>query len=45
MHRGSIVPSRAWDLLGWTGTDPHEGLRRSVAWHLAKPPPSALGSG
>jgi nucleoside-diphosphate-sugar epimerase len=30
--------SKARDLLGWTETDPHEALRRSVAWHLANPP-------
>ena len=30
--------SKARDLLGWTETDPHEALQRSVAWHLANPP-------
>jgi nucleoside-diphosphate-sugar epimerase len=33
--------SKARDLLGWTETDPHEALRRSVAWHLANPPADA----
>jgi nucleoside-diphosphate-sugar epimerase len=30
--------SKARDLLGWTDTDPHEALGRSVAWHLEHPP-------
>ena len=29
---------KARDLLGWTETDPHEALARSVAWHLEHPP-------
>jgi hypothetical protein len=29
------------DLLGWTRTDPHEAVHRSVAWHLAHPPEDA----
>ncbi|HEV8164025.1 MAG TPA: NAD-dependent epimerase/dehydratase family protein, partial [Actinomycetota bacterium] len=33
--------SKARDLLGWTETDPHEALGRSVAWHLANPPEDA----
>jgi nucleoside-diphosphate-sugar epimerase len=33
--------SKARDLLGWTGTDPHEAVHRSVAWHLAHPPEDA----
>jgi nucleoside-diphosphate-sugar epimerase len=33
--------SKARDLLGWTETDPHEALHRSVAWHLAHPPEGA----
>jgi nucleoside-diphosphate-sugar epimerase len=33
--------SKARDLLGWSETDPHEALRRSVAWHLANPPDGA----
>jgi hypothetical protein len=37
----NIVPSKARDLLGWTETDPHEALGRSVAWHLANPPRDA----
>jgi hypothetical protein len=24
--------------LGWTETEPHVALHRSVAWHLANPP-------
>ena len=34
-----VDSSKARDLLGWEQTDPHEALRRSVAWHLANPPP------
>ena len=37
----NIASSKARDLLGWTETDPHEALHRSVAWHLANPPPDA----
>jgi nucleoside-diphosphate-sugar epimerase len=33
-----VDSSKARDLLGWEPTDPHEALRRSVAWHLANPP-------
>jgi nucleoside-diphosphate-sugar epimerase len=36
-----VDSSKARDLLGWTETDPHEALRRSVAWHLANPPQGA----
>jgi nucleoside-diphosphate-sugar epimerase len=36
-----VDSSKARDLLGWTETDPHEALHRSVAWHLANPPPDA----
>jgi hypothetical protein len=37
----NIVSSKARDLLGWTETDPHQALHRSVAWHLANPPQDA----
>jgi nucleoside-diphosphate-sugar epimerase len=37
-----VDSSKARDLLGWTETDPHEALRRSVAWHLANPPQDAV---
>jgi nucleoside-diphosphate-sugar epimerase len=33
-----VDSSKARDLLGWTETDRHEALARSVAWHLANPP-------
>jgi UDP-glucose 4-epimerase len=33
--------SKARDLLGWTETEPHVALHRSVAWHLANPPTDA----
>jgi nucleoside-diphosphate-sugar epimerase len=33
--------AKARDLLGWEETDPHEAIRRSVAWHLAHPPEDA----
>jgi nucleoside-diphosphate-sugar epimerase len=36
-----VDSSKARDLLGWTETDPHEALERSVAWHLANPPEDA----
>jgi nucleoside-diphosphate-sugar epimerase len=36
-----VDSSKARDLLGWTETDPHEALHRSVAWHLANPPEGA----
>jgi UDP-glucose 4-epimerase len=36
-----VDSSKARDLLGWTETDPHEALARSVAWHLANPPKDA----
>jgi nucleoside-diphosphate-sugar epimerase len=36
-----VDSSKARDLLGWTETDPHEALHRSVAWHLAHPPEGA----
>jgi hypothetical protein len=36
-----VGSSKACDLLGWTETDPHEALARSVAWHLANPPEGA----
>jgi nucleoside-diphosphate-sugar epimerase len=36
-----VDSGKARDLLGWTETDPHEALRRSVAWHLANPPEDA----
>ena len=36
-----VDSSKARDLLGWTETDSHEALHRSVAWHLANPPPDA----
>jgi nucleoside-diphosphate-sugar epimerase len=35
--------SKARDLLGWTETDPHEAVHRSVAWHLAHPPEDVSG--
>jgi nucleoside-diphosphate-sugar epimerase len=38
-----VDSSKARDLLGWTETDPHEALHRSVAWHLANPPGDASG--
>ncbi|HEU4398438.1 MAG TPA: NAD-dependent epimerase/dehydratase family protein [Actinomycetota bacterium] len=38
-----VDSSKARDLLGWTETDPHEALHRSVAWHLANPPADASG--
>jgi nucleoside-diphosphate-sugar epimerase len=38
-----VDSSKARDLLGWTETDPHEALHRSVAWHLANPPPDPSG--
>jgi nucleoside-diphosphate-sugar epimerase len=38
-----VDSSKARDLLGWTETDPHEALARSVAWHLANPPEHASG--
>jgi nucleoside-diphosphate-sugar epimerase len=36
-----VDSSKARDLLGWTETDPHEAVARSVAWHLANPPKDA----
>jgi nucleoside-diphosphate-sugar epimerase len=36
-----VDSSKARDLLGWTETDPHQALHRSVAWHLANPPEDA----
>jgi nucleoside-diphosphate-sugar epimerase len=36
-----VDSSKARDLLGWTETDPHEALSRSVAWHLEHPPEAA----
>jgi hypothetical protein len=36
-----VGSSKARDLLGWTETDPHEAVARSVAWHLANPPQDA----
>jgi nucleoside-diphosphate-sugar epimerase len=36
-----VDSSKARDLLGWTETDPHEAVARSVAWHLANPPEGA----
>jgi nucleoside-diphosphate-sugar epimerase len=36
-----VDSSKARDLLGWTETDRHEALARSVAWHLANPPEDA----
>jgi nucleoside-diphosphate-sugar epimerase len=36
-----VDSSKARDLLGWEQTEPHEALRRSVAWHLANPPEDA----
>jgi nucleoside-diphosphate-sugar epimerase len=36
-----VDSSKARDLLGWAETDSHEALHRSVAWHLANPPPDA----
>ena len=38
-----VDSSKARDLLGWTETDPHQALARSVAWHLANPPEGAGG--
>jgi UDP-glucose 4-epimerase len=38
-----VDSSKARDLLGWEETDPHDALRRSVAWHLAHPPADASG--
>ena len=38
-----VDSSKARDLLGWTETDPHQALERSVAWHLANPPQDAGG--
>jgi nucleoside-diphosphate-sugar epimerase len=32
-------PRKARELLGWVHADPEDGLRASVAWHLANPPP------
>ena len=32
-----VDSSKARDLLGWSDTDPHEALHRSVAWPLANP--------
>lgn len=34
-----VDSSKARSLLGWEPEDPHITLRRSVAWHLAHPPP------
>jgi UDP-glucose 4-epimerase len=34
-------PTKAQQMLGWTHGDPADGLRRSVAWHLANPPTDA----
>ena len=34
-----VDSSKARALLGWEPEDPHVTLRRSVAWHLAHPPP------
>jgi nucleoside-diphosphate-sugar epimerase len=31
-------PRKARERLGWVHADPEEGLRASVAWHLANPP-------
>src|SRR6266511_3495765 len=36
-----VDSSKARDLLGWTETDPHDALERSVAWHLEHPPEAA----
>jgi nucleoside-diphosphate-sugar epimerase len=36
-----VDSSKARDLLGWTETDPHQALSRSVAWHLEHPPDAA----
>jgi hypothetical protein len=36
-----VNSSKARDLLGWTETEPHEALVRSVTWHLANPPEDA----
>lgn len=33
------TPPRHATCWGWTETDPHEALARSVAWHLANPNP------
>jgi nucleoside-diphosphate-sugar epimerase len=38
-----VDSSKARDLLGWTETDPHQALARSVAWHLANPPEDGGG--
>jgi hypothetical protein len=38
-----VGSAKARDLLGWTETDPHQALARSVAWHLANPPDDAAG--
>jgi nucleoside-diphosphate-sugar epimerase len=40
-----VDSSKARDLLGWTETDPHEALSRSVAWHLEHPPEAPEASG
>lgn len=31
---------KAAEVLGWRAADPGDGLRRSVRWHLANPPPT-----
>jgi nucleoside-diphosphate-sugar epimerase len=38
-----VDSSKARDLLGWTETDPHDALHRSVAWHQAHPPETPAG--
>jgi nucleoside-diphosphate-sugar epimerase len=36
-----VDSGKARDLIGWTDTDRHEALERSVAWHLEHPPATA----
>jgi nucleoside-diphosphate-sugar epimerase len=36
-----VDSGKARALLGWSDTDPHQALARSVAWHLANPPEDA----
>jgi nucleoside-diphosphate-sugar epimerase len=38
-----VDAGRARALLGWRDHDPLEATRRSVAWHLANPPPGGPG--
>lgn len=38
-------PEKAARVLGWTHADPEPCVRKSVAWHLAHPPPMADSEG